>query len=469
VTNLYQEIRGNKSSSDCIRYMGRSINYGQFYSEIERVARYILDNSLTVGSRVGLRLDDPLDLLTVYYSCFSIGMVPVPIPFKDRERVDGAVGASDAKLVIDSIVDLPTTSNKQFADLVPRSTKEALVIFTSGTTSSKLKGVRIANAGVSGVCEFMNSSMQIDSSIHECVAASLDHAFGFGRCHSVLKVGGKITLLRPEGALNRIFDAFESGGCNAISAPPSILSSLLRVTEGDLGTMRKNVKWVQTGAMRFAPSFRESLISSLPNASIFLHYGLSEAMRVTFFEINKFQTKLHTEGPASDGVEVTILDQDLEPVLQGREGLIALRGTNLCLGYLDDELWQSCLKDDWFVTSDTGKLDEDGFLVFCGRSDDVMNCNGVLVHPDEIESKLQRAFPELSFSVLGVPDPISIKDVVVVMCIEGQGGLTLKSVKQALASTDVSLMPQKISYIETLPRTRSGKVNRVELKRVLSR
>ena len=88
------------------------------------------------------------------------------------------------------------------------------------------------------------------------------------------------------------------------------------------------------------------------------------------------------------------------------------------MGYLDEKLWRKQLIGDYFITSDTGVLDEDGYLVFKGRSDDVMNVNGVLIHPDEVEEKISNVWPELVFSVVGVLDPLGIKDCIIVLCLE---------------------------------------------------
>jgi len=308
----------------------------------------------------------------------------------------------------------------------------------------------------------MNEKMEVDSDIRECVYAAVDHAFGFGRCHSVLKLGGTISLLKIDQGISDFLEVLEQDDCNALSAPPSILSTIIRVLDGNLSEIAERIRWVQTGAMRFDTTFRKSLINSLPNSRIFLHYGLSEAMRVTFFEINKHRDKLHTEGPSSRGVQLGLFDRQNMPVGKGDEGNIGIRGTNLCLGYLDNELWQSCLHNGWFITSDRGRFDDDGFLIFCGRSDDTINANGVLIHPDEIESKIQAAFPALSFSVAGLPDPQGIKDKIIAIFVEG-GEVSLASIKKGLSDTDRNLVPQKLFEVENLPKTRSGKVNRVEL------
>jgi len=97
-------------------------------------------------------------------------------------------------------------------------------------------------------------------------------------------------------------------------------------------------------------------LSAFPQTRIFLHYGLSEAMRVTLFEMNARPDKIHTEGLPSRGTEVRIF-VDHKPVKRANvEGLIGIKGTNLCLGYLDEKLWKKQLVGDCFVSSDKGVI-----------------------------------------------------------------------------------------------------------------
>ncbi|WP_462157648.1 class I adenylate-forming enzyme family protein [Pseudoalteromonas sp. GB56] len=260
-----------------------------------------------------------------------------------------------------------------------------------------------------------------------------------------------------------VFNLVEQHQCNALSSAPSMIAALLRLGSDQLSGLVERVKWIQTGAMRFDPLFREQLCEALPHTRIFLHYGLSEAMRVTFFELNTHLHKANTEGPASACSKIRIIDDQGREVAQGHSGRIAIQGSNLCLGYLDNEYWQSQLIGGWFATSDLGYLDEDGYLVFLGRYDDVINYNGVLVHPDEIESKLLSLFPKNAFCVVGMPDPGKVKDAIVTLCIEGDSDITMRDVANHMQGKDANLMPNKLVKVATLPKTRSGKVSRAEL------
>lgn len=466
--NLYSEISHSDSSAVAIIISDQRVSYAQLHERVDSVATHLSAGGVAAGDRVALSRLSSIELLIAYYACFKLGAIAVPLAFEDKERIDGAMSAAAITTTISS---LPTESelaaDHQHATNASALTAEALVIFTSGTTSSTLKGVRLSHEAVSGTCDFMNRTMQTDASLRECVFAPIDHAFGFGRCHSVLAVGGTVYLPGSTARLTGLLELLQNAPVNALSTTPAILASLLRVCRDDFERVGGQIRWIQTGAMRFDPHFRKSLLETLPGARIFLHYGLSEAMRVTFFELGRDPSKIHTEGTPAQGVELAIFDEDMRALPQEQEGLIAIRGRNLCLGYLDQALWQSCLHDDWFVTSDRGRLDADGYLVFCGRNDDTINSSGVLINPDEIESKIQSHVGSQSISVVGVPDPMGIKDSIIVLCVEGESEVSLAQLASKMTNTDRHLLPQKMIELDQLPRTRTSKINRAELRKLV--
>lgn len=461
LTSIYTEIANKKGTKIAVAFGDKEFSYDEFHIEIDKFATFLKSKDIKPSQRVAVSSFSPVELLFSYYAGAKCGVSIVPIPFIDPQRQKGALETSNAALFIESYPQLEPINIDVSFD------KEAMVIFTSGTTSSKLKGVRLSNCGINNICAFMNSKMEVDEGIAELVFASIDHAFGFGRCHSVLMAGGKVVLPTQLSNPLSIASLFSKYDCNALSTAPSLLAALLQVGKSELAAVAENLKWLQTGAMRFDHFFRIELYNSLPKTRVFLHYGLSEAMRVTFFELNRNLDKVRTEGPASECSELKIIDEQGSTLPPFESGRIAIRGGNLCLGYLDDELWRSQLQDGWFITSDVGYLDEQGYLVFSGRSDDVINYNGVLVHPDEIESKLVTLFKGNAFTVLGMEDPSKVKDSIIVLCVEGATKLTLKDVAKHLKDTDSNFRPNKLVTLSELPRTRSGKVSRASIKKYL--
>jgi long-chain acyl-CoA synthetase len=458
--NLYEDIAHADPDRLAIIDQGAEYSYRDFLRRIDVYASWI-QRSGPPHARVGIVGLSRFDYLAAVYACAKVGAVAVPGSSNDKQRTQAILQAAGVALTIDS------PPSDEPANIERASTQEAMILFTSGTTSEGRKGVILGHEGISTTARFMNRAMGVDRTIRELVYAPLDHAFAFGRCHAVLMAQGTLILVNLTGFV-ALFDAIRKYKANALSAAPSVLASILRASSKTLAEAGAELRWIQTGAMRFDPTFRDRLCDAFPGARIYLHYGLSEAMRVTFLELQGAPHKRHTEGGPADGVEIAILGPDGEQLARGEQGIIAVRGRNVCLGYTDPALWKKSCRDGWFVTSDRGLIDEDGFLVFSGRDDDAINANGFLVHPDEIESRLQRLFATQAFTVLGLPDPNCIKDKIIVVCVEGATAITLTDVAAAMSGSEAHMIPQTLTWVETLPLTVTGKVNRAELAKRLA-
>lgn len=427
---LYDDLKPPALSKVALIYEERPFSYSQFLSLIDEHAARL--SGVAPGQCVPIGSLEKPDFLAALYACFKIGAVAVPTGEPDPAwRGNGS---------------------------------EALIIFTSGTTGAR-KGVILGHEGISGTAAFMNKAMGVDASIREYVFAPLDHAFGFGRAHAVLKAGGTVFLGGKTANYQWLFSALEEHACNALSVVPSVLASLIKIGGQRLKEVGKGVRWVQTGAMRLDRAYRDQLCDVFPDAKICLHYGLSEAMRTTFFDMKAQPDKRHTEGPAADGVEIGIFSPEGERLSPGKEGIIRIRGRNLAIGYTDKALWNSCFRDGWFITSDVGVLDPDGHLIFVGRSDDVIKVNGYLVHPNEIESRLEPLLRGRSCCVVGMPD--DIKDHVLVLCLEGQPSVALSDIAGVFANDQSHMIPSRIVHVDHLPKTGTGKIVRKDVARIV--
>ena len=449
------------------------LTYRDFFRLINELSDFLIAQVQNKNYRIGLPRMSPSGLLLSYYACQKAGLTPVLVPFEDAERTDGAIAEGKiGTFLSDPIQKFQIQAVEKHKLAKPQLTideREAMVIFTSGTTSSKLKGVRLSHSGISNCCSYMNDLMDFSIDSVELIFAPLDHAYGFGRCHCTLIAGGTVILPHNLRSIGKIFELVDKHNCTALSAPPSVICSLLKAPNEKTSQLAKKIRHIQTGAMRFDTTFRDKLLRLLPETRVFLHYGLSEAMRVTLFELNSHPDKIHTEGLPSRNMDVCIFDGNRPLEKPNHEGLIAVKGANLCLGYLDETLWQEQLLNDYFVTSDRGVLDEDGYLIFKGRSDDVINANGILVHPDEIEKKILEVWPDLVISVVGLRDPSGVKDSIIVLCLQHGSSMDQEKLVFGLKNVDKNLIPQRIVEFETLPKTRTGKTNRKALAEAVTR
>ena len=178
-------------------------------------------------------------------------------------------------------------------------------------------------------------------------------------------------------------------------------------------------------------------------------------------------------GKPAPGYDVRVIDFDGNETAAGEEGDIALRGDAPALfaGYWNqpDET-AAVYRGDWYVTGDRAVRDEDGYLWFTGRADDVILSAAYRIGPFEVESALLEHAAVAESAVIGKPDPDrgQIVKAFVVLRPGREGDEALASDLQAHVKrvTAPYKYPREIEFVDSLPKTRSGKIRRVELRKL---
>lgn len=176
-------------------------------------------------------------------------------------------------------------------------------------------------------------------------------------------------------------------------------------------------------------------------------------------------------GRPHPGVEAAILDEQWNPLPAGEEGHLAVRPSAPSFFrtyWQKDEMYQSKLKNGWYITGDRASMDQDGYFWFFGRSDDVINTGGHLVGPFEVESALIEHPAVAEAGVIGIPDPERMEVVKAFVSLKN-GYSPSEELKQDIQQfvrnvLAAHAMPRAIEFIDSLPKTRSGKIMRRLLK-----
>ncbi len=171
------------------------------------------------------------------------------------------------------------------------------------------------------------------------------------------------------------------------------------------------------------------------------------------------------------GIDAGIVDDDYNELPVNQEGNLALRPgwPSMFRAYWEkEERYQSCFNNGWYITGDKARKDEDGYFYFMSRADDVINTAGHLVGPFEVESVLIEHPAVAEAGVIGKPDPIAMEVVKAFVSLrEGfDPDETLRQDIQRFVMKRLSsaAAPREIDFIDSLPKTRSGKIMRRVLK-----
>ncbi len=171
------------------------------------------------------------------------------------------------------------------------------------------------------------------------------------------------------------------------------------------------------------------------------------------------------------GIEPEIVDDDGHPLPPGEEGNLVLKPgwpSMFRTYWRDEERYNSRFKNGWYVTGDRARKDADGFFWFVGRADDVINTAGHLVGPFEVESALIEHPAVAEAGVIGKPDAVAMEVVKAFVALkdgyEPSEELRRELMHQARERLGTIAAPREIEFLQSLPKTRSGKIMRRLLK-----
>jgi acetyl-CoA synthetase len=176
-------------------------------------------------------------------------------------------------------------------------------------------------------------------------------------------------------------------------------------------------------------------------------------------------------GKPVEGIEIGILGPNGKEVPFGEKGHLCVKAAwdSMFIAYLNNEsAYRSKFREDWYYTGDMAWRDDEGYIWFLGRDDDVINTSGHLVSPFEVESCLLELPEILESGVIGAPDDILFEKIVAFVHL--REGTTLDTalelrikglIARRLSSTAI---PQDIVAVPTIPKNKSGKIMRRYLK-----
>ncbi len=186
------------------------------------------------------------------------------------------------------------------------------------------------------------------------------------------------------------------------------------------------------------------------------------------------QVKPGSMGKPSPGFDVEVIDHDGNPLPAGKEGDIAVRVKPQRPTWMFKEYWRNpeatnaCIRGDWYITGDRAYKDEDGYFWFVGRADDVIISAGYRIGPFEVESALKEHPAVAESAVVASPDEMR-GEIVKAFVILAPGYTASPELASELQEhvkkvTAPYKYPREIEFVESLPKTISGKIRRVELR-----
>jgi benzoate-CoA ligase family protein len=499
-----RHVREGRENAVAIECGARRLTYRDLRDQVNRVGNF-LKTTLDVRpeERVLLLMLDGPDMIASFFGAIKIGAVPVPVNTRwttpeyefvlrdssarvaivSRELIDPALGAVRAcrsvrhLLVVGegerppeaiSFESVVATASTELDAAATSCDAPAFWLYSSGSTGAPKGCVHLQHDMV--VCA--ESYAQGILGIHEqdrCFSvAKLFFAYGLGNSMYFPFAVGATTILWP-GAVTApvVFDIIERYRPTLLFSVPTQYAMLLAHTatdrEFDLSSIRQAVSAGEALPAALFERFRERF-----GVEILDGIGSTEVLHI-FISNQPGNVRPGSSGVVVPGYEARLVDEQGDSVPTGTLGDLIVRGDSTCAFYWNrHEQTKDTIAGHWIRTGDKYRQDEDGFFWFAGRSDDMLKVGGIWVSPAEVEHRLLEHPAVQACGVTGREDQDGlVKPVAHVVPRPGvTPGTDLAIEIQQFARQHLAeyKRPRWIEFVDALPMTATGKVQRFKLR-----
>ena len=432
------------------------INHQLKASQVEHI---LLDS----GARFLLTTKQRLKhLLEVLPSCHSIehiilhgaGETPekLTIPFVEKEQLLATVACEKAA----------------FTQIV--ETDIASIIYTSGSTG-KPKGVVISHRNLLAGAE--SASSYLENTPEDRILCVLPFSFDAGlvQLTAGLYVGYTCVLINyllP----NDILKWMERENITGLAMIPPLWLQILQKSWDQ--EMFPHWRYLTNTGGAFPAVVIADLTTRLPRTKIYPMYGLTEAFRGTYLPPGEVIHRPTSMGKAMPNAEIWVINEKGEHCKPGEPGELVQRGAHVALGYWNDSvktaekfkpnpfsLPGAQIQEMVVYSGDRVKTDEEGYLYFVGRMDEMIKTSGYRVSPTEVEEALYADIRVRHTVAFGVQDEVLGQKIVAIVSPRDQQQLTIEELRQLCQVKLPNYMQPKVVEIwDNLPLNPNGKIDR---------
>lgn len=435
------------------------------------------DYHLKKGDRVILSAAGNIEFVYAYFGVHIAGGICVPIdPDTNQTRFE-YIEKSTTPVCVMGLLHNVKKETIPFTDvvngtskatyIVPEQSQVADILFTTGTTGAP-KGVALSYNNLSAAARNINAFIGNTSSDVELLALPVSHSFGLGRLRCSLSKGATVVMLGTFANVKKFFKEMARCQVTMFAMVPASWGFIKKMSGKYIGKFADQLKFIEIGSSFMPVEDKELLMSLLPKTRICMHYGSTEASRSAFMEFHTYKDNLLSIGKASPNVEIKIFTSQGTPAALGEEGEVCVKGEHVTCSYWNEtpERFASDFYDGYFRTGDCGTMDAEGNIYLKSRIKEMINVGGKKVSPMEVEDILNTIPGIKESACIGIPDPGIVLGEVVKAFIVADDNLSDEEIMQQLRpQLEVYKLPVEIERINAIPKTGSGKIQRLSLKK----
>ena len=513
--HLVQQRADLRPEARALTYKNTTLSYAELWWQVCGVAAKLAELSLEREQRVAVFLEKRIETVTAIFGTSAAGGTFVPInPLLRPQQVAHILVDSGARILVTSserlsllgdalnacpaiehvlVVDAQAERPSQMGATIhrwpqpsdsntpasPRSGIDldmAAILYTSGSTG-KPKGVVLSHRNLIVGAESV--SQYLENTADDVILAALPLSFdaGFSQLTTAFSVGAHVVLMNYllPGDVVRLCARHEVTGLTCV--PPLWIQ--IAEQEWPAGAGRTMRYFANTGG-KMPKSVLDKLRAQLPQARPYLMYGLTEAFRSTYLDPAEIDRRPDSIGKAIPNAEILVLRPDGTKCDPGEEGELVHRGALVAMGYWNDPertaarfrpapghdaSWRTPEIAVW--SGDAVVTDDEGFLYFVGRKDEMIKTSGYRVSPTEIEEEAYATGLVRDAVALGLEDDNLGQRILLVASPAGAGGTDqpaaiITAMKRRLP---LYMVPSAVVLRNEIPRSPNGKFDRAMLKK----
>ncbi len=489
---------------------GRRYSYQELDSASRHYAAALHDMGVRPGDRVILFLDNGVDMVAALYGVSRLGAAFVPVnPLTKRDKLEYLLGdtrgcamVADASLhgtwlePLSGAVHLagclvvgempasmilpdrcrawpPATGDFQGPRVDPSGIDQdlAAIIYTSGSTGEP-KGVMLTHLNMVSAARSVSGYLGLRED--DVIVCLLPLAFDYGLYQALMsvKVGGTLVLERSFTFPMKVLETMVRERVTVLPGVPTIYAMLMNLSglqSFDLSALRM----ITNTAAALPVDHIQRLRKLFPGAVLFSMYGLTECKRVTYLPPEQLDVRPGSVGRGMPNERVWLVDDDGRPLPHGSMGELVIQGSNVMRGYWEkpretaERLKPGSAPGEVVLYSgDIFRTDDEGWLYFVGRRDDIIKTRGEKVSPREVENAVCSLAAVREAAVIGVRDELlgeAVKAFVVLK--EGSTATERDVIRHCLVKLENFMAPKYVEFVSELPKTDTGKVKKNALAR----
>jgi fatty-acyl-CoA synthase/long-chain acyl-CoA synthetase len=475
----------------------RETTYEELNGRVNRLANGLLAIGVKRGDGVALSVGNRIEHLEIIFATAKIGALAIPLDVKWKAlELASVVAALEPRFIIlqedcagefakakelkdlSSIKAISLSPDLSYGGLLDGQSADEpdvqvseddpfAVLLTSGTTGFP-KGCLATQRTFVFHC--INNAIEKGLGAHDKAILSSPIYFNAGRSFTlgIIYYGGTM-ILHERFDAEEVLRTIERDQVTYVGAVPVMCERMLQVLESKKYDTRSLRCLAITGG-KVHPAVLEALQKNLtPN--IYRTYASTDSGQMAISKPGDAPAKANSAGRPVWCVDLRIVDDQGKPVKVGDVGEIICQSPLATHGYYKNpEATTASFRDGWFHTGDLGYFDAEGYLYVSGRKKDMVKSGGISIYPLEIESVIYSHPDILEAAVIGVPDPQwgeALKAVIVLKPGGKLDGVELLSFcKERLSAYKV---PKSVDFVESLPHTEVGKVNKVQVREMFLR